>query len=93
MSCATYLPTIAVLRRPSDRRTRAVHNFDQRIGGVVREPDFRADAEQKSEACLKEVGEWLLGPFHSARTNGAANEHSLNGNTNGTADAHRQIEQ
>lgn len=72
-------------------RNRAVHNFDQRIGGVVREPDFRADAEHKSEACLKEIGEWLLGPFHSARTNGVGNEH--NDNTNGTADAHHQIEQ
>lgn len=69
----------------------AVHNFDQRIGGVVREPDFRADAEHKSEACLKEIGEWLLGPFHSARTNGVSHEH--NDNTNGTADAHHQIEQ
>lgn len=68
-----------------------VHNFDQRIGGVVRELDFRADAEHKSEACLKEIGEWLLGPFHSAPTNGESHEH--NGNTNGTTDAHRQIEQ
>lgn len=76
---------------PASDRNRAVHNFDQRIGGVVREPDFRADAEHKSEACLKEIGEWLLGPFHSARTNGVGNEH--NGNTNGTADAHHQIEQ
>lgn len=73
-------------------RNRVVHNFDQRIGGVVREPDFRADAEHKSEACIKEVGEWLLGPFHSARTNGVGNEHTGN-NTNGTADAHHQIEQ
>lgn len=37
-----------------------IHNFDQRIGGVIRDTDFRADAEIKSDACMKEIGNWLL---------------------------------
>lgn len=71
-----------------------IHNFDQRIGGVIRDMDFRADAEQKSETVMKEIGDWLVGPFHSSSTNGL-NNGAANG-TSTTIDApeyQHQIEQ
>lgn len=50
-----------------------IHNFDQRIGGVIRDTDFRADAEVKSDACMKEIGNWILEqPFQSS-TDGLVN--------------------
>lgn len=55
-----------------------IHNFDQRIGGVIRDVDFRADAEQKSEIVLREIGDWLAaGGYH------APSAHAANGLENG----------
>ncbi|CAN8102783.1 unnamed protein product [Discula destructiva] len=69
-----------------------IHNFDQRIGGVIRDTDFRADAEQKSETTMKEIGEWLGGP-----TQFSGNEDFNNGvhgenETSATAQAPPQLE-
>lgn len=68
-----------------------IHNFDQRIGGVVRDVDFRQDAEDKTQVVMKEIGEWLVGPFHGTPSN--ANGAITNGEgANGTTVQH-QIEQ
>lgn len=50
-----------------------IHNFDQRIGGIIRDANFRVDAEQKSDVCMKEIGEWLLRSSPSAHTAGVGN--------------------
>lgn len=72
-----------------------IHNFDQRISGVVRDVDFRADAEQKSDICMTEIGEWLLGPFHPTSANGLGTGAGLNTieEGHGVADPHRHIDQ
>lgn len=61
-----------------------IHNFDQRIGGVIRDTEFRADAEQKAEATMKEIGEWLNTAQHSTGTNGLSNMACDAVGTNGT---------
>lgn len=72
-----------------------IHNFDQRISGVVRDTDFRHDAEQKGEATLKAIGDWLASARYSSGTDGLSNgtngTNAANG-INGTAQV-PQIEQ
>lgn len=68
-----------------------IHNFDQRIGGVIRDTEFRADAEQKGEAVLKEIGDWLIGSAQSTSTNGLGN--GANQEDNGITHVAQQIEQ
>lgn len=50
-----------------------IHNFDQRIGGVIRDVDFRADAEQKSETVMREIGDWIAAASYSAHDGGVEN--------------------
>lgn len=76
-----------------------IHNFDQRIGGVVRDVDFRADAEQKNETVMKEIGEWIAGAYHRAGAGAGVNGHiengvaHENGEVNGANGSPRLLEQ
>lgn len=74
-----------------------IHNFDQRIGGVIRDTDFRADAEVKSDACMKEIGEWLLQqPGYGQQTadhDGIVGGGVNHSNANGVSSAPPQIDQ
>lgn len=76
-----------------------IHNFDQRIGGVIRDTEFRADAEQKSETVMKEIGDWLAEAPYSTTAHGVSNgvddANGMSGaqGNNGSAHVQHHIEQ